>query len=83
MSAYISTQVTDAYLTELKPTNVFVRKFKQVTNNYTRFLESELYTTLQDVYNMDEAMIEIMYNDMKTEVEQATVNFLEKLSSIK
>ena len=82
MSAYISTQITDAYLTEITATNTFVKNFKKVTNNYTNFLESEVYKKLQKVYDLDEEMIELLFKKMKKQTKRATDNFIKEMLKI-
>ena len=77
MTSYIASMVLDYSLSNVRSTNTFVRDFKKKTNNYSDFLNSEVYKRFQEVFDLDEEMSEKIFSKLNKRVESLTNSFID------
>ena len=65
LTSYIASMVVDSSLSNLRTDNLFVRNFKKKSNNYTDFLELEVYKTFKLTHELDEDMSEKLFNNCR------------------
>tara|TARA_R110002124_G_scaffold283449_2_gene459477 strand:- start:5386 stop:5694 length:309 start_codon:yes stop_codon:yes gene_type:complete len=82
LTSYIASMVVDSSLSNLRTDNLFVRNFKKKSNNYTDFLELEVYKTFKLTHELDEDMSEKLFNNLKKRVDLIAESFIKYMCSI-
>lgn len=69
-------------LSNISVTKGFVRELKKATNKYKDFIETDVYRRFKATYELDEELIELLFNKAKKRVEFQREEFIKDMISI-